>query len=841
MPAPGVSEESSGDMPPKVAWQLQQQQQEKVPIPQEPSKAVAEEDRISMSRRIIFAAPTVATLPFVAMWGMYGNKSYQAFGASLAIIALFTALARSLDVVSDPLISYLSDSARFDQLRLPGWLMGRRKPFMFVGCFFYSGFLWLLLNPPYTSENKLALWFGCFYTLYFLANTITCIPYDALGPELSEDSGQRTGLFFVSNLFDGVGTLIALGMPIVMTSFAAKQWHDRNDEVCLSDMDRAVHCLAGRSCINFLVQGHPAAYLPDASLASILSNVTSALVTADPGRDCGTFLRGAPANFSVILPSATFEENDAFCQCMNTCADGCSVANKRTGFMIVGTIFAIWFTFSMVTTVCRVPERKLSAYQAPPPIVPSVRNALNNKPFRVLLPAWLCDAFVNAIVQSLVPYFVEGVIAPAYQTMEHNSRDCHRSSPDFVKDGRHWHGEAGRSDSPTYDRFCDTDNVIAISGLLALVMAILFLPLWNFLVRKFGKVQTWLVWTLTMAATNLIFVFLPKGSIYMLWVTSAINGAPLGAKFLADSILADIIDYDEFCTGARSEATYFMFKSFLPKIVQIPAAAIPIALLGSFNYSPPLGGKVQDQPLSVAIYLRCMIGMGFVVSVCAFFLKRKYPLRDNKVDQLAQSLNIHKEGRWAMDPLTKLKFKPLSVAPEEQDLVYLLCHFNRFSTVRIRETFKGNLPMSDDAVQARLGELIVSIKKTSLRQILTAALFMMVAVVGTGSTITLLWSEKLQFVPTLFVVGIGIGISSSVFTVIRKRAADRLCHLFEKETETLVQAVQHLLDYQRTLELYGHANTQTIQSAFGGGNQASVKPKEETSGEKVPLPAGRET
>eukprot|EP00418_Pyrodinium_bahamense_P036865 CAMPEP_0179198804 /NCGR_PEP_ID=MMETSP0796-20121207/98895_1 /TAXON_ID=73915 /ORGANISM="Pyrodinium bahamense, Strain pbaha01" /LENGTH=50 /DNA_ID=CAMNT_0020903279 /DNA_START=22 /DNA_END=170 /DNA_ORIENTATION=- len=49
---------------------------------------------ISLSRKIIFCAPTVATLPFVAMWGMYGNKNYQAFGASLAIIALFTALAR---------------------------------------------------------------------------------------------------------------------------------------------------------------------------------------------------------------------------------------------------------------------------------------------------------------------------------------------------------------------------------------------------------------------------------------------------------------------------------------------------------------------------------------------------------------------------------------------------------------------------------------------------------------------------------------------------------------------------------------------------------------------------
>ena len=37
-----------------------------------------------------------------------------------------------------------------------------------------------------------------------------------------------------------------------------------------------------------------------------------------------------------------------------------------------------------------------------------------------------------------------------------------------------------------------------------------------------------------------------------------INGLPMGAKFLADMILADVIDYDEFMTGRRTEATYTM-------------------------------------------------------------------------------------------------------------------------------------------------------------------------------------------------------------------------------------------------------------------------------------------
>merc|ERR1719230_787716 len=100
------------------------------------------------------------------------------------MIALFTAMARSLDVVSDPLMSYITDSASCD--KLPAWLSGRRKPFMFFGCFVYSGLLFCLLNPPYAEETPLSMWFGIVYTLYFLSNTVTTIPYDALAPELSE-------------------------------------------------------------------------------------------------------------------------------------------------------------------------------------------------------------------------------------------------------------------------------------------------------------------------------------------------------------------------------------------------------------------------------------------------------------------------------------------------------------------------------------------------------------------------------------------------------------------------------------------------------------------------------
>merc|ERR1719236_116131 len=90
-----------------------------------------------------------------------------------------------------------------------------------------------------------------------------------------------------------------------------------------------------------------------------------------------------------------------------------------------------------------------------------------------------------------------------------------------------------------------------------------------------------------------------KGGVEYFLFASAMNGAPLGAKFLADAVLADIIDYDEFLTGSRREATYTMFKSFLPKIMAIPSMAIPISLMNAIGHVPPKNGMIQEQPDSV--------------------------------------------------------------------------------------------------------------------------------------------------------------------------------------------------------------------------------------------------
>ena len=104
------------------------------------------------------------------------------------------------------------------------------------------------------------------------------------------------------------------------------------------------------------------------------------------------------------------------------------------------------------------------------------------------------------------------------------------------------------------------------------------------------------------------------------------NGAPLVRKFLADTVMADVIDYDEFLTKERAEATYTMFKGFMPKIAAIPASAIPIALLSTFGTNPQDGIlQEQDQPIRTFIQVT-IIYIPFLMVMGAFVLKLKYPL-----------------------------------------------------------------------------------------------------------------------------------------------------------------------------------------------------------------------
>lgn len=108
--------------------------------------AVNTEDdgRIPWSVKLPYAFPQFSLTSLTMLIGIHGTIFYTKIGADVAFIAFFTALARSFDVVTDPVMGYVSDKTRTK------W--GRRRPYMFGACLFYALCFIMLFSPPKTDS-----------------------------------------------------------------------------------------------------------------------------------------------------------------------------------------------------------------------------------------------------------------------------------------------------------------------------------------------------------------------------------------------------------------------------------------------------------------------------------------------------------------------------------------------------------------------------------------------------------------------------------------------------------------------------------------------------------------
>ena len=111
-----------------------------------------EDGRIPWGTKLPYALPQFSLTSLTMLIGIHGTLFYTKVGADVAFIAFFTALARSFDVVTDPVMGYFSDKTRTKH--------GRRRPYMLGACPFYALCFILLFSPP-AFESTLrprALW-----------------------------------------------------------------------------------------------------------------------------------------------------------------------------------------------------------------------------------------------------------------------------------------------------------------------------------------------------------------------------------------------------------------------------------------------------------------------------------------------------------------------------------------------------------------------------------------------------------------------------------------------------------------------------------------------------------
>ena len=153
-----------------------------------------------------------------AQWILYfylppENSGLKPFLAP-ALISLALALSRLVDMVSDPVVGYLSD--RFNSK----W--GRRIPFIAIGAIPLSLSTVAFFYPPRTSEMSTFIYLAIVGSLFFVFYTIVGAPYNALIPEIGSTSEERLDLSTWQSVFRLIYSAIAMILPGALIKIIGK-------------------------------------------------------------------------------------------------------------------------------------------------------------------------------------------------------------------------------------------------------------------------------------------------------------------------------------------------------------------------------------------------------------------------------------------------------------------------------------------------------------------------------------------------------------------------------------------------------------------------------------------
>ena len=165
---------------------------------------------LAFAEKVAYTAPAFTLAVVGIPVYVYVPKFYtDVVGVHIGMLGFLLLAVRIFDALTDPMLGYVSDSTRTP--------LGRRRPYIALGSLALAASLYLLFNPPQASPTFETWWFGiCIFSLFLFWTTVT-VPYEALGPELTFDYHERTGLF---GLRDGAmlaGTLVAASSPLIVS------------------------------------------------------------------------------------------------------------------------------------------------------------------------------------------------------------------------------------------------------------------------------------------------------------------------------------------------------------------------------------------------------------------------------------------------------------------------------------------------------------------------------------------------------------------------------------------------------------------------------------------------
>lgn len=310
---------------------------------------------------------------------------------------------------------------------------------------------------------------------------------------------------------------------------------------------------------------------------------------------------------------------------------GMGIEDGRTQMFWQSMLYGGAYLFANVLFLLYIREPKVDALRGRTPLIPGVRRALRNRPFRIMFASHVITAIPFAIPATMLPFYTEHVL---------------------------------QADAVWVGYFL---LAYLLSGLIAL-------PIWLIVAHAVGKRAVWLAASsIAVVGGSALFFAGPGDERLVLFIHMMVGLQSAVWLFVGGAMHADVVDYDELLTGKRREAQFAALWSIIPKFALIPGASIPLAVLGSVGYTPDAATQSAD----VVFTIKTMHALlPAALNAIGLGLMWWYPLSEARHAAVRRAVMAHGEGRAADDPISGERLLPPHARPVDEETAWLLDYFS---------------------------------------------------------------------------------------------------------------------------------------------------------------------
>ncbi len=582
-------------------------------------------EKLSLKEKIGYGFGDAASSMFWKLFGMYLMFFYtDVFGITAAVAGFMMLVTRVGDAFIDPLIGIMGDRTNTRWGKFRPYLLWIAIPFGIIGILTFT-------TPDLSATGKI-IYAYVTYSLMMIIYSLINVPYASLMGVMTSDGKERTTLATYRFIFAFGGSFLVLGLyQPLFDSFGTKVASNFSSDKFVEINDSTIQASGLKT---YVWQGNPKE-LKD-SLNDSLVFITAKVITKNPdafkmgvfnpknntyswftfpeGIDtAGLHRNGVTSDVQIKLANISEKDNLSNIQDLqlvvskpeNSDIAISSMAIKEINYrygiqkaaMVIAVIAVIFFLLTFAWTKERV---KPIAEKT------SLKNDLKdlgkNGPWFILLGAGISTIFFNTIRDGAAIYY-------------------------FIY---YFKGQGSIT--------LGTEWIVAISTiylLLGQAANIIGVVLAKPISDKIGKKNTFLLAMLGATVFSLIFYFLDKTNITMIYTFQILISICAGTIFpLIWSMYADTADYSEWKNGRRATGLVFSAASMSQKIGASIGMFIVGWILALYGYK---AGVEQADITQQGIRMMLSIFPAIGAFLAAFFVFI-YPLKDSFLAKIETEL-----------------------------------------------------------------------------------------------------------------------------------------------------------------------------------------------------------